>query len=211
MLAAVAADPADVARLVDPVGVDGIGHHQAEVEGPALDGLGVADPPPGLAHVVGAVEGRVRGLDDGVDVGRVGGTARAMRPSSPSGRPLRSSRQVSPPSVLLYRPLPGPPERKKSGAAAELPHGGVHDRWARRVQRDVGAAGVLVDVEDPLARFRRRRWSCRGRAPRWRSRGGPGPRRRPSSGSRGSMTIWPMRSVSARPICCQVSPPSTVR
>jgi hypothetical protein len=38
-------------------------------------------------------------------------TSMPMRPTTPDGRPgLRvSSVQVSPPSVDLYRPLPGPP------------------------------------------------------------------------------------------------------
>ncbi len=42
-------------------------------------------------------------------------TVTAMRPSSPAGSPAVSRRQVSPPSVLFHRPLPGPPESNEYG------------------------------------------------------------------------------------------------
>ena len=44
---------------------------------------------------------------------RDGATATAMRPNSPSGRPTVARFQFSPPSEVLYRPLPDPPEVKK--------------------------------------------------------------------------------------------------
>ena len=44
---------------------------------------------------------------------RDGATSTAILPSSPSGRPSTSRFHVFPPSVLLWSPLPGPPDSKK--------------------------------------------------------------------------------------------------
>ena len=73
--------------------------------------------------------------------------ARARPSGSPVGR--ASSRSRRRPSTCRA-PLPLPPELKKSGLAAELPHAGVEDRRLLRIEREVGAAGVGVDVEHLL-------------------------------------------------------------
>ena len=66
------------------------------------------------------------------------------------GRPRVSLVHVSPPSMDLWMPLPGPPPHVAVGAAFALEGRRVEDVRIGRVHDDVGRPGVLVDREHGL-------------------------------------------------------------
>ena len=78
----------------------------------------VVDQLPGRARIVGQEDAAVGGLDDRVDAVRVGARDRdadlspdrLRKPGVP-----RQLVQVAPPSVVLKRPLPGPPLESECG------------------------------------------------------------------------------------------------
>ncbi len=56
--------------------------------------------------------------------------------------------QLSPPSVLRKRPLPGPPDDSSPGLPPRLPEGSIDDVRVRRVYRDVHGPGAVVPEKD---------------------------------------------------------------
>ena len=75
-----------------------------------------------------------------------------MRPSSPSGRPSSSCSffQVAPPSCVTWRLEPGPARLEGPRPAPELPHRREQLARVLRVEDEIAAARLLVDVEDLL-------------------------------------------------------------
>ena len=96
---AILTDKRKESHFIDPAGVNRIGEHPGKIKWPVSR--------PGFLIVYFSDSTRVK-----TRLGSAGLTRTAILPLSPSGMSRVSSVQVSPPSVDLYRPLPGPPELK---------------------------------------------------------------------------------------------------
>ncbi len=150
-LAAVRAHRQRQARLVDRVEVGGIDDDAGEVERPHLQVEGVVDLPPVLPRVVRAEEGGVLGLDQGVDHVRPRRRDRhGDAPLLPRGQPCFERLPGLAAVARLVEAAPLAAGREGVRRAAELPHAGVEDRRVLGIDREIGAAGVGVDVEHLL-------------------------------------------------------------
>ncbi len=150
-LAAVRAHRQRIARFIDGLVVRGIDDEMGEVERPHLDVERRVDLPPALADVVRTVEGRLLRLDQGID------DARPRRRHGHRDPPLVAGRQAfleRPPGLAavgrLVEAAPLAAGAERPGGAPELPHARVEDRRILRIDGEIGAAGVGVDVEHPF-------------------------------------------------------------
>src|SRR5262249_30143747 len=122
-----------------------------EVERPDLDVEGRVDLAPVLPGVVGAIQGGVLALDDGVD------HVRPRRRDSDRDPALVAARQALLELLpgltavgALEEAAPWAAGTESPRVAAELPHPGVQDAGVLGVRCEVRAAGVRVDVKDLL-------------------------------------------------------------
>ncbi len=148
-LAAVARHPQVAAENEDLLGILRVDADHAEVEGAEHDPRVLVDDVPGVAAIVGPEEhARVLELGDHVD-GL--GLARRHGDADPILRLIgQAAREVLPRLSAVHRSI----EAGLAGAAVQAPgappvgvHPGVDDAGIRRIDLDVGAAGIRVEVE----------------------------------------------------------------
>ena len=187
---------------VDPVLVLGVGVDVAVVPGALAQLAVVAGLGPGLAAVARAEEAPLLGLDDGVEVLRVGGgDGDAVDADRPLGEPGVAG-QLAPVVAAVGRlpdPRAGAAALQAVGGAPEAPHRGVEDARVAGVHGEVDRARPVVDEEHALPVAAAVAASGRRRASRWGRRRGPARRRRPGRGSWDGCGCATICRPSARP------------
>src|SRR6185312_12052216 len=138
----------------------------------------------------------------------LGATAIPILPHTPLGRPLPVSWvQVVPPSVDLYRPLPGPPLSERQGRRRNW-YIAAYTIWLLLGSNSTSTAPVLSSLYRTFFQV----WPPSSE--RKRPRSALGPEACPMAatktrlGSLGSIRTWAMCWVSSRPMCCQLLPAS---